>query len=683
MPRFRLVAMASGWILALAAAAGAQAPRAVQHGVDLSAIDAQVSPCQDFYMYACGNWKAAHPIPADESIWGRFNELQQRNQRELRQVMERAAKGGAKRTPLERKVGDFYAACMNRQRIDRLGARPLAGELAAIAALRRRSQLPALIARLQRDGAGAGLRFYSGADMHNTRQVIAQVDQGGLGLPSRSYYTKTDAHSERLRQQYLAYARKLFRLAGKRPHQASEDAAAALHLETELALASQTHVYRRNPNHIYHRMNLRQLQRLTPAWSWREYFLALHAPRIGAVNVAAPQFARALGKLAATEPLPVWRAYLELHALSAAAPYLSQPFVAANFNFYGHTLRGAKQIQPRWKRCVVYADRHLGMALGRLWVRRYFPPSAKARALRMVVQLQAALGRDIEQLSWMTPATKAKAIQKLHAIANMIGYPDKWRDYGPLAISRGDFFSDIQRSSRFNLHRNLVKIGRPFDRHHWGMTPPTVNAYYSPTRNIIVFPAGILQPPFFDPKADDASNFGAMGVVIGHENTHGFDDEGSRFDSRGNLHNWWTAADKRNFDRRERCLANEYSGFTVNGNIHLNGRLTLGENTADNGGIRIAFMALLADLARHHGDAFAAAPGERYSPAQQFFLSYGQIWCQNATPQVKALLAREDPHSPGRYRVNGVVSNFNAFARAFNCGPAAPMVRGTKACRVW
>lgn len=691
MSRKRL-ACAAGLIclipaLALATPPLAQPPRAKQshgkqHGVDLSAMDAKVNPCQDFYMYACGNWKAKHPIPADESIWGRFNELEQRNRRELRAILEQAAKPGKKRSPLKRKVGDFYAACMNRARIQRAGLAPLRGELAAIAALHRRAQIPALVARLQRAGAGVALHFASGADMHNVTQVIAQVDQGGLGLPSRSYYLKTDAHSEALRKKYLAYAARLFNLAGKSPARARADAATALRLETSLARASRSHVWRRNPNHVYHRLTLRALQQITPAWNWRSYFRAVHAPAVGSVNLAARRFARELNRLVAREPLPVWRAYLELHALSGAAPYLSHPFVQTNFDFYGRTLEGARQLQPRWKRCVVATDRHLGMALGRLYVHRYFPPAAKARALRMVGDIQASLGRDIHGLSWLTPATRRKALVKLHAIANMIGYPGKWRDYRPLAVSRDAFYADISRSNSFNLHRNLVKIGRPFDRHHWEMTPPTVNAYYSPTRNIIVFPAGILQPPFYDAKADAASNFGAMGVVIGHENTHGFDDQGSRFGPHGNLHNWWTAADKRNFDQRERCLVKEYSGFTVNGNIHLNGRLTLGENTADNGGIRIAFMALLAHLARKHESAFAAGKN-RFSPAQRYFLSYGQIWCENARPQIKALRAREDPHSPGRYRVNGVVSNFNAFARAFNCGPKSPMVRGPKACRVW
>ncbi len=670
-------------VLSLATIGAAAKPPAPSHGVDLSAIDPQVNPCQDFYMYACGNWKKNNPIPADKPIWGRFEQLEERNLHELRGLLQQAAQAGAKATPLQRKVGDFYAACMNRAAIGRRGAAPLRPTLAAIAALRRRTQLPALVARLQREGAGAGPRFYAYPDAHNVMHVIANVDQGGLGLPSRSYYLKTDAHSVKLRQQYLAYAAKLFELAGKPRHQAEEDAAAALRLETDLAQAARSRVWRRDPNHTYHRMSLRQLQQMTPGWNWKTYFRGVDAPAIGPVNVASRRFVRVLNHLAASEPLPVWRAYLELHALSQAAPYLSHPFVAADFNFNGRILEGAKKNLPRWERCTRYTDRQLGMALGRLYVQRYFPPQAKAKALRMVEAIQAALGSDIQQLTWMTPATKQKALIKLHAIANMIGYPHRWRDYRPLAVSRRNFYADIARSAAFNLHRDLVKIGHPLDRHHWQMTPPTVNAYYSPTRNIIVFPAGILQPPFYDPYADAASNLGAMGVVIGHENTHGFDDEGSRYGPHGNLHNWWTAADKRNFDQRERCLVKEYSGFTVNGRQHLNGRLTLGENTADNGGIRIAFMALLTDLAKSNTNIYAAAPGSRYSPAQRFFLSYGQIWCENATPQIQALRARVDPHSPGRYRVNGVVSNFNAFAHAFHCGPGSAMVRGPKACRVW
>ncbi len=660
----------------------APGPGANPPGVDLKAIDTHINPCSDFYMYACGNWKKNHPIPADEPMWGRFNELQQRNQIALRKILEKASRPGTHRSPIERKVGNFYAACMNTARIQHLGLQPLRARLAAIESLHSRAQILPLVTRLQRHGTMVFFRLYSGPDIKNVEHVIAQIDQGGLGLPSRSYYLKTDAHSVKLRRQYEAYLTTLLRLAGRTPRQARAEVADTMRFENDLAHAARSHVFRRNPNHTYHMMTVTQLRKLAPGWAWPRYFRAMHTPPEGDVNVASLRFARAISRLARTEPLSVWRAYLLTHALSSAAPYLSHPFVAANFHFYGQILSGQKQNQPRWKRCVRYTDGNLGMALGRLYVKKYFPPVAKARALRMVREIQAALGRDLAGLQWLTPATRRKALFKLHHIANMIGYPDKWRNYAPLHISRTAFFADVQRAGIFNLHRNLVKIGRPFDRTHWQMTPPTVNAYYDPNQNVIVFPAGILQPPFYNYKADPASNFGGMGMVIGHENTHGFDDQGSRFGPHGNLHNWWTASDKKNFDQREDCFVHEYSKFTVNGNLHLNGRLTLGENTADNGGIRLAYMALLTELARDHINP-NQPDGGGYTPLQRYFLSYGQIWCENATPQIKQLLAREDPHSPGRFRVNGVLENFGAFARAFHCGPGSPMVAGPKACRVW
>ncbi len=674
--RWRIVVGIVG-VAVLSAAAWAQSP--LTPGVDLSALDRQADPCTDFFQYACGTWNATHPIPADQSSWGRFNELAENNRRELRGILDGVEADRPGRTQVEREVGDFYAACMNTGEIDRLGDRPLRPELARIAAIHTRAELMAEVARLHREGVAVMFSFGARPDFKNSDMVIGAADQGGLGLPDRDYYTRTDPKSAALRQQYEAHVAQMFTLLGDAPAQARREAATVLSVETALAQASLERAARRDPNRVYHKMTAQQLERLTPALDWTSFFTEVGAPPVREINVAVPGFFTALQTAVTARPLADWKTYLRWHWVHAAAPYLSQPFVDANFAFYGKTLTGAPEQQARWKRCVRYTDEELGEALGQLYVARYFPPSSKARAEQMVQALERSLETDITDLPWMTEATKRQALVKLHAIVNKIGYPKKWRDYSSIRLSRTDFLGDVVRADAFEVHRRLSFIGKPPDKNEFGMTPPTVNAYYSPNRNEIVFPSGILQPPFFSAQAPDAANFGGMGVVIGHELTHGFDDEGRKFDAHGNLHDWWTEADAKAFDQRAQCLVDEYSGFSPVPGVHLNGRLTLGENTADNGGLRISYAALESVL----GPQGMHRSIDGFTMAQLFFVAYGQIWCQNVRPQMARLEATVDPHSPGRFRVDGAVQNDPDFAAAFHCGPNTAMNRGPKACRVW
>ena len=648
--------------------------------VDLAAMDPGVNPCQDFYQYACGRWNATHPIPNDQAIWGTASQLQEKNLAVLRQVARAAAHRGSGpgSTPVTREVGTYYAACMDRSAVTAAGAQPLAAALARIAAIASKRQAAAVLARMQLDGTDALFVFGPEQDFKHATREIAVADQGGLGLPDRSYYLTADARSRILRHQYLAHVQTMFALLGDAPAAAQAEANVVLSIETALARDSITNVARRNPQAVYHKMSVPQFESLAPAFDWRAYFAALGAPRFAAINVAVPGFFRGLNAEWTQVPLADWKTYLRWHLAHDAAAQLSPAFVNANFAFYGAILEGEKAPTPRWKRCVESTDQNLGEALGQLYVKAAFSPQAKAHMEAMVGHLETALGQDISSLAWMTPATKKQALIKLHAIANKVAYPDHWRDYSAVVLRPGDFFGNYTRAQAFESRRELAKIGRPVDRGEWGMTPPTVNAYYNPLQNEIVFPAGILQPPFFNPHRDDASNYGAVGVVMGHELTHGFDDEGRQFGPHGNLRDWWTPADAKAFEERTACLVNEYAGFSPLPGVHLNGRLTLGENTADNGGARIAYMAMEAALA---GQPDTKIDG--FDRAQRFFIAYGQVWCQNVRPQTARLLATVDPHSPGRFRVNGVVQNLPQFAQAFHCGPGAPMTAGPKACRVW
>jgi endothelin-converting enzyme/putative endopeptidase len=639
---------------------------------------APVGPCQNFYLYACSAWKAANPIPADQSRWGVFNELNERNQVILRDILEKAATGGAGRTPDEQRIGDYYAACMDVNAINRKGIAAIQPELDRINALPDKTAITGEIAHLHRSGVDALFGFDAGPDFKNSRMNIAEVDQGGLGLPDRDYYLKTDTRSVELRKQYQAHVQKMFELLGVGVDRARQNAQTVLDLETALAKGSLDRVSRRNPRNVYHKMTRQELISLNPGINWQAYFQDISAPSFDTLNVADPTFFRRLEEQIVAMSLDQWKVYLTWHLLHSQAHLLPDTFVNENFRFYGNILTGAKELRPRWKRCVSYADNELGDALGKLFVERTFGAEGKERTLKMVQEIEKAMAADIEQVDWMAPETKKQALIKLHAVTNKIGYPEKWRDYSSVRISRDDALGNSMRASEFEFNRQTRKIGEPVDRAEWHMTPPTVNAYYDPTTNSINFPAGILQPPFYDKSAADATNFGGIGSVIGHELTHGFDDQGRQFDADGNLRDWWTASDAKAFEARAQCFIDQYSAFTVAGDVHLNGKLTLGENIADNGGARLALMALL-DI--HPPDPHPAKPGDM-TEQQRLFQGFAQIWCENQREEDARLRAATDPHSPAEFRVNGVLQNMPEFQKAFACKAGDPMVRA-KPCRTW
>jgi putative endopeptidase len=648
---------------------------------DISALDKSVDPCVNFYEYSCGKWRKTNPVPADQPIWGRFNELRERTRWETYQILEKASADSASRTPLQKKYGDFFAACMNDEEANELGGKPIDPQLEKIMAIKSTSELPSLVAALQGQRATPVLFGYgSTQDLKDATKQIAELSQGGLGLPDRDYYVAQDDRSKKIRTQYVAHMTAMFQLLGDSADKAAAEADAVMKFETALAEASQTRVALREPTNAYHRMDLAQLKALAPAFDWDVYFADVKSPVVSNnLTVESPEFFKAVNRAIADQSVSTWQSYLRWHVVRAAAPWLAKSFVDENFAFYGTVLSGQKINQARWKRCSTLTDRLLGEAVGQDWVQRNFGGDAKANMEKLVAAMEQALGEDIQQLDWMTPATKAEAEKKLSMIRLKIGYPDKWRDYSSVVVKRDDLLGNIDRASAFDLQRRLKKIGKPVDEKQWDMTPPTVNAYYEAGLNDINFPAGILQPPFYDNSADMAINLGGIGMVIGHEMTHGFDDKGSKFDGEGNLREWYTAEDRKEFEKRTKCESDEYGKFEPAPGAKLNGDLTLGENTADNGGVRIAYLALMDVLAKTPG---AVKQMDGYTPEQQFFISYGQLWCENTREETSRLRAKTDSHSPGEFRVNGVVRNFDAFGKAFGCKVGQPMMP-QNSCRVW
>ncbi len=679
MRRFCLLPILSV-VAALGLAAQTSSSTKSSPGFSLDTIDKSVDPCVDFYQYACGNWIKQTEIPADQSTWGSFSELRDRNLEIERGILEKDASGGANRDPIDQKIGDLYGSCMDEKAVEAKGIAPVRPELEAVAAVSDKSGLMRELARLDMIGDGSLFNFYSQPDLHNAAQVIADIDQGGLTLPDRDYYIKDDPKMKDMRQHLVEYVTQLFTLAGQSPQQANGSAATVLRIETALADASMDRTARRDPKNRDHKMTRAEAVDLAPSLHLNQYFVDEGAPNFTEINVTNPEFFKRVNAVFESESLDGLKIYVSWHVLNAAAPWLSQPFVDANFKFE-QALNGQKEIQARWKRCVTLVDHELGEALGERYVDVTFGTEGKQRMLKMVAALEASLSNDIHDLSWMSDETKKQAKEKLEAIGNKIGYPDQYRDYSSIVIKPGDLMGNIDRANTFESKREVAKIDKPLDRKEWNMTPPTVNAYYSAPHNEIVFPAGILQPPFFDKKMDDAVNFGGIGVVIGHELTHGFDDQGRKFDAQGNLHDWWTAQDGKEFESRVSCVANEYSSFIAVDDLHVNGRLTLGENTADNGGARIALMALERMIAEDKSGTEGQSV-DGYTPEQRFFLGFARVWCEKRQPEVSRTRVFTDPHSPGKYRIDGVVQNMPEFEKAWGCKAGQPMV-SENACHVW
>lgn len=657
--------------LALGLPAGAQGTYRQTVPLDPVNLDRAANACVDFYQFANGGWVKNNPIPAAYSRWGSFDELSENNQATLTKILEKAAADAdAKQATESKMLGTFYQSCMDSSAAERAGAAPLKPRLARIAAINTSADLQREIARLHVEGVPVLFGFGSTQDSKNSTSVIGGAFQGGLGLPDRDYYTKTDPASAAIRTNYVAYMRKMFELAGETAAQSTTDADKVMSIETSLANASMTRVEQRDPVATYNYRTPAQLAAMTPHFDWNRYFTGLGAPSVPAVDVQSPKFFAAVDNLIATVPLSDWKAYLRWKVIRSSAPLLSSAFVNEDFNF-SRTLSGAKEQLPRYKRCTRATDAGLRDALGQAYVSENFTPEAKARALDMVHNLEAVFRERLGALPWMSETTRQQALVKLHAYAEKIGYPDKWRDYSTLHIRPGSFLNNVIAVREYERRRDLNMIGKPLDRTQWGMTPSTVNAYYNPQMNEIVFPAGILQPPFFSATADDAVNYGGMGSVIGHEMGHGFDDQGAQYDPQGNLKNWWTADDLAKFKQRTQLITDQFNGYTVLDSVHVNGRLTLGENAADLGGLSVAYAALQKALAGKPRPPLI----DGFTPEQRFFLAWAQIWRSNTTPETSRLLVNTDPHSPGRWRTNGPLSNMPEFAQAYGCKPGDPMVR--------
>ena len=642
-------------------------------------MDQTADPCTDFFRYSCGTWIKKNPIPPDQARWDVYSKLEEDNERFLWGILEQISKPNPGRSVVETEIGDYYAACMDETAVEKAGAAPLKAELDEIAALKSLHDVPTLLAQqhLRLFGDHMLFGFGSNQDYADSSRVIAFASAGGLGLPDRDYYVKTDAKSEETRSKYLEHMQKMFELIGEPRQAAAADARTVMDIETALAKASLTRVDKRDPYKLFHKMTRAQFAALTPALAWKTYFTVLNVPDTSVINVTEPAFYKELQMELLSRSLADWKAYLRWHLVHAKAPYLSSGFVDANFDFFNKYLRGVEQMPPRWKRCVRRVDGDLGEALGQVFVQKTFGPDTKLRAQLMTKQVEASMESEIRQLPWMGDQTKQRALEKLHALVNKIGYPDKWRDYSSIKIARDDYFGNVERATVFENRRELAKIGKPVDRTEWQMTPPTVNAYYDPQMNDINFPAGVLQPPLFDPKMDDAPNYGNTGATIGHELTHGFDDEGRQFDAKGNLKDWWTKNDSAEFEKRAKCVSDQYSQYTVVDDVKINGKLTLGEDVADLGGTFLAYLAW-----KNATKSQDLKPLDEFTSDQRFFIGMAQWACGDERPESKRLGAITNPHSPNEYRINGVVSNMPEFGKAFSCRVGQPMVR-EQPCKVW
>ena len=645
--------------------------------LDVNSLDRSVDPCLDFYKFSCGGWQTHNPIPADQASWSVYAKLANDNQQFLWGILVDDAKA-QNRTAVQQKVGDYFQACMNTDAVDAKGDTPIAPELRNLDVLKTRAEIMAALPRLHHEYAGSFFFASStGQDAMDSSLMIVELGAGGLGLPDRDYYTKTDEKSVKIRDQYAAYIQHLLTLSGEGQEQAKADSDATLKIETALAKASLTRVERRDPRNTYHMETVAELAKLAPSIDWPMYFKVQGAPGVEKLNVSQPAFIKAVETELNTEDVGALRGYLRFHLLTAAAASLAQPFEQANFDFFSKTLRGIPTMPPRWKTCTRAVDRSLGEALGQEFVRRTFSADTKAKTQLLTQQIETSMQHEIENLDWMSPATKAEALRKLHAIRNKIGYPEKWRDYSALEVKRDDYFGNVQRAYRFEDARRWHKLGKAVDRDEWGMTPPTVNAYFSPQMNDINFPAGVLQPPLYDPKEDDAPNYGNTGATIGHELTHAFDDEGRQFDAQGNLRDWWTSEDAKGFEERINCVRDQYAGYVIVDDIHINSKLTSGEDVADIGGTLLAYIAW-----KKQTEGQSLSPADGFTPDQRFFVGMAQWACENDRAENLRVSAITNPHSPGFARINGVVSNMPEFQKAFSCKAGQPMVH-TPTCRVW
>jgi len=664
-------------VVLISALAQAQQPGSpkTEPALDINAMDRSIDPCVDFFAYSCGGWIKKNPIPADQSAWDTYSKMQDENLSQLRGILDDASVPDAKRNAVTQKIGDYYASCTDEKTIEAKGSEPLKPWLERIARISSKAEIADVKAAMFY--TNIIFDFGSIQDFRDASQVVANVDQGGLGLPDRDYYVKDDPKSRELRKAYLGHMRKMFELLGDKPGAAAAEAKTVMRIETALAKGSMTRVERRDPKSLDHKMTTADLEKISPAFQWRAYFAKMEMPALSSLNVSSPGFFKAMNDELNRESLAHWKTYLRWRLVHADAEHLSSPFVNEDFAFFGKTLEGKEKLRPLWKRCTDDVDGDLGEALGQAYVEKYFSPEAKQKALKMVKEIEAAMEQDLNGLPWMSAATKQQALAKLHAMGNKVGYPDKWRDYSKLEIVRGDELGNVERARQFEFNRQLAKIGKPVDRGEWDMTPPTVNAYYNSQMNDINFPAGVLQPPAFDPNSDAAPNYGDTGGTIGHELTHGFDDEGRQFDAQGNLRDWWTGDDAKEFEKRASCISNQYSTYTIVDDIKINGKLTLGEDVADLGGLMLAYMAWKEDTKDQKLD-----PIEDLTPDERFFVGYGQSWCGQTRDETKRMRATIDPHSPEKYRTNGVVSNMPEFQEAFHCKASAPMVNQNR-CRVW